>query len=374
MNIAVVGAGVFGISSALELRRRRHHVTVFERGDVPCELASSYDVSKAVRRDGYFDELLELVERAESQWSTWNDQLGRNIYVSTSRFHIVSKEEPEIVERWELLSQIRSGVERLSRSQVAEQLPQFSLDDRDQHFFRDRWGGYLRSTQAVRDLASLAENLGVKIRPQVEVLAVEESNRSVCLTFDNAPDRSAEFDRVVVAAGPWVGRLVPALANATRITQQEYAFFRPTDPRPFKPDVFPVWCIHPTKQAWYGFPLLREGVVKLAYDQLGDEVEPDCDRSASPRFLESVADLVDRRFPQLNSTDLVDSSSCLYTNTDDARFVVDWVPGLQRVAVAGCGNGHGFKFGGSIGLVVADHVEDCPNPLGEPFRLRDRFE
>ena len=38
------------------------------------------------------------------------------------------------------------------------------------------------------------------------------------------------------------------------------------------------------------------------------------------------------------------------------------------------GSGHGFKFGGSLGAVIADAVEDVPNPLGDWFRIGDRFE
>ena len=41
--------------------------------------------------------------------------------------------------------------------------------------------------------------------------------------------------------------------------------------------------------------------------------------------------------------------------------------------VAGGGSGHGFKFGGSIGEVIADAVEDKDNPLGRLFRFGERY-
>ena len=40
----------------------------------------------------------------------------------------------------------------------------------------------------------------------------------------------------------------------------------------------------------------------------------------------------------------------------------------------GGGSGHGFKFGGSIGAVVADCVEELDNSLGERFRIGDRLD
>jgi N-methyl-L-tryptophan oxidase len=67
------------------------------------------------------------------------------------------------------------------------------------------------------------------------------------------------------------------------------------------------------------------------------------------------------------------SRSCLYESTPDRDFIVDWVPGSSRVLVAGGGSGHGFKFGGAIGPLIADALEDKDNPLGAPFKLGDRF-
>jgi glycine/D-amino acid oxidase-like deaminating enzyme len=49
------------------------------------------------------------------------------------------------------------------------------------------------------------------------------------------------------------------------------------------------------------------------------------------------------------------------------------VPGSQRILVAGGGSGHGFKFGGSIGEIIADALEDKANMLGKPFRIGQRF-
>jgi glycine/D-amino acid oxidase-like deaminating enzyme len=54
--------------------------------------------------------------------------------------------------------------------------------------------------------------------------------------------------------------------------------------------------------------------------------------------------------------------------------VIDWVPGSQRILIAGGGSGHGAKFGGSIGEVIADALEDKANPLGGVFRIGNRFD
>jgi glycine/D-amino acid oxidase-like deaminating enzyme len=42
--------------------------------------------------------------------------------------------------------------------------------------------------------------------------------------------------------------------------------------------------------------------------------------------------------------------------------------------MAGGGSGHGFKFGGVLGPLIADALEDRANPLGERFRLAGRIK
>ena len=82
MDIGVVGAGIFGMAAALELRSRGHNVTVFDQGKVPNERASSTDVAKAIRRTNYFPShpYIELVERASRKWREWHERMSKSIY------------------------------------------------------------------------------------------------------------------------------------------------------------------------------------------------------------------------------------------------------------------------------------------------------
>jgi sarcosine oxidase len=45
---------------------------------------------------------------------------------------------------------------------------------------------------------------------------------------------------------------------------------------------------------------------------------------------------------------------CLYTNTPDEHFWIDWHPRHRQVLIASPCSGHGFKFSSVIGEVLAD--------------------
>ena len=81
-DVLVVGAGIFGLTTALELVTRGHRVSLLDPGPLPSPLAASTDVSKVVRIEYGGDAVYErLAERARAGWLDWNAELfGEEIY------------------------------------------------------------------------------------------------------------------------------------------------------------------------------------------------------------------------------------------------------------------------------------------------------
>lgn len=372
MRVAVIGAGIFGLATALELRVRNHAVCLFEQGSVPNPHASSTDNSKVIRRDGYgrLSEYVELAERAALQWARWHERIG-DIYFRVGKLHVTRHFEPDSIAHlsWERFKDEPLGSRMLSRQEAGDRFPQFAYREEDV-IIHDAWSGYVRSGAALTGLAGIAQEEGVQILADTMVLEVAEDLRTVRIRHGGG---TSGFDMAVVCGGPWVGRLVPALVEHLCVTRQEMAFFNPGDADQYRREITPVWSFAPYDDGWYGLPLLHEGYVKVAMGKRVHEVDADVERVATPEFLEEAQRFVAARLPGLASGELVGSRACLYTNTPDHHFIIDRAPGRQLTVIAGGGSGHGFKFGGSIGPVVADVVEDVENPLGKLFRIGDRL-
>jgi glycine/D-amino acid oxidase-like deaminating enzyme len=375
LRVGIVGAGVFGIAAAIELAARGHDVHVFEQGDVPHYGASSTDVAKAVRRIWYAGDnetYVELVERAAPQWRAWEKQSGESFYHQTGAVTATN--------RLEAGSPMSSSVEFLrgrgdeilvmSPEEAGRRFPllRFAADEVCVY---DSWTGYVESGRAVRVMADMARDGGAQVRERTPARVIDERPSDVGIVHD---DGRSVFDRVVVAAGPWVGSMLPELSAKVMVTRQEMLLIEPRDPKAFAHGVFPVWSFDPDGDGWYGFPLLREGWVKIAKDPPGEVVDPDVDRAGTGDFLEQAMAFLRERIPEMAAGRVVEGRTCLYTSTPDDHFMIDRVPGRERVFVAGGGSGHGFKFGGSIGPVIADAVEDRHNRLGERFRIGSRLD
>jgi sarcosine oxidase len=66
---------------------------------------------------------------------------------------------------------------------------------------------------------------------------------------------------------------------------------------------------------------------------------------------------------------LLDARVCLYTNTPDRHFIVDWIEGGRVLVVSPC-SGHGFKFAPAIGEIAAQLLTEDKSWLDlEPFSI-----
>ncbi len=372
MKVAVVGAGIFGIAAALELRAREHEVWIFEQGDVPNPDASSTDNSKMIRRDGYgpVEDYVELAERGAEQWERWHQQIG-DLFFRVGKLHVTRHFGSDSLAymSWERFKDDPLGSRILTLAEAKDRFPQFAFKDAE-FILHDAWTGYVRSGAALVGLAGIAQAQGVQILADTTVLEIIEDATSVIIRHGRG---TTGFDLVVVCCGAWVGKLVPELADHLSVTRQEMAFFKPKDAAPYRREIMPGWTFEPYEDGWYGFPLLDEGYVKVAMHNRVHQVDANVERVATSEFFEAAKAFVARRIPGLAAGDLIGGRACLYTNTHDNHFIIDWAPGFRRTVVAGGGSGHGFKFGGSIGPIIADVTEERDNRLGEIFRIGTRL-
>jgi sarcosine oxidase len=187
-------------------------------------------------------------------------------------------------------------------------------------------------------------------------------------------------ERVIVAAGPWIGNLVPALAPLLTVTRQTVGWFRPSAPDSFAAGDFPIFLLEAPQGVIYGFPDFEGGGVKAGRHDHGPLAGPD-DWGPPPidEELEPVRSALETFIPSAAGP-ITAREVCLYTNTlaADVRpdqgeeFIIDRLPSDPRIIVASPCSGHGAKFAPAIGEILASLALDPLFQNDPAFRL-DRF-
>jgi sarcosine oxidase len=139
------------------------------------------------------------------------------------------------------------------------------------------------------------------------------------------------------------------------VTRQVLGWFVPREPALFSTDRFPVFLLENAEGMFYGFPDDGSGWVKVAKHHHADEtVDPEtCDRVVSAADEGMIRSCLAAHLPAANGP-LAAATTCLYTMSPDGDFIIDGLPGEDRVIVASPCSGHGFKFAPVIGEIIAD--------------------
>lgn len=161
--------------------------------------------------------------------------------------------------------------------------------------------------------------------------------------------------RLVLTPGAWLGHFVPNLELPLSVERQVLYWFEPGEsPEAFGIDRLPIFAWEYAPQAlFYGFPNLGRGV-KVALHHQGIVTDPETiDRSVSLEETLGMQQLLETTMPSLSGNP-IRTEVCMYTNTPDEHFLIDFHPELPQVLIVSCCSGHGFKFAAVIGEIIAD--------------------
>lgn len=357
MRVAVVGAGIAGASAAVALALRGHEVRGFEQFSRGHVWGSSHGHSRIIRKT-YPDRFhTGLMLRAYPLWEHWQELAGEAWVERSGILYLGPEDHPDLKTLadaldhhrvpWELWEPARSLEEAglcLSASEVGIYQPE---------------AGMVRASRAVSGLLELSERLGAVWTFDSRVDQIRPESSGVVVV---SGEGDWAVDSVVICAGPWVRKWLPADSTLFTVTRQVWAYAG--DDSSDGPKM--VWI--DARSLAYGFP--ADGHVpgfKIAHHVPGSTADPDAIRHSPPDRL-AVDALAPVALKRLGiATALHDVGTCLYTNTPDGMFAVGHA-GDARIPVISPCSGHGFKFGPLVGEWAADAIEtgawaECLRPF-----------
>jgi sarcosine oxidase len=202
--------------------------------------------------------------------------------------------------------------------------------------------GVILADRAVRCLAGRAAALGAELRQGQRVVELAVDGGGVSVRTGAEAYRAGA---VVVTAGSWArGLLATAGVDLPVVpTRETVAYFGLREPV-----ALPTF-VHWEPPLHYALPDPVHGL-KAGGHRTGPEADPDEPGEPDPEAVARLARWVARHFPAADPAPR-HAETCLYTNTDDERFI------LERhgpVVVGSACSGHGFKFAPLIGRSLAE--------------------
>jgi sarcosine oxidase len=348
-DVVVVGLGAMGSAALYHLARRKVRVLGVERFEPGHEYGSSHGQTRIIRL-GYFEHpsYVPLLRHAYQQWRELEAESARPILHTTGIIEIGPPDGTVVAGTLAASRMHDLPHEVLAAAEVMRRFPAFRLPADHVAVLQDE-GGYLAAETAMQAHLDLACAAGAQLRTLETVLTIAPHGSGVRITTDRA---TIEAGAAVVSAGPWTKKLLPDLPVPLRVTRQVMAWFAPRTPMQFSH--FPVFLLESRHGIHYGFPLLENGMKVAKHYHRDETVQPDaCNRTVSRDDEAVIRDALAEHLPDGNGA-LLAAKTCLYTMTPDGDFVIDRLPDCPNIWIASACSGHGFKFAGVVGEILAD--------------------
>lgn len=377
-DFLILGAGIFGISTAIELAKRKYKVGVLNPDEIPHPLAASTDISKVVRMEyGTDTEYMEMAIKSMEGWRAWNDLFKDTLYHEVG--YILACSQPLESSPYDYRSYenvLKKGFtpERLDSKQFSERFPAFNHEHFSDGTFHAT-GGFVESGRAIEVLTTYARQLAVEVHEGQTAEEFEIEKGQVRAVKSREGGRF-EAGHIIVCAGNSTPYLVPALKPYMKITGHPVFHLKPSQPELYTPPKFGVFAADISTTGWYGFPLHPiKKVVKVALHSYGLELHPEHDeRVVYQQDEELLRAFLKKAFPALANDPIVYTRRCCYTDTLDGHFWIDHHPEIKGLSIGSGGSGHGMKMGPVIGDMIATMAEGGTHKWSSRYRWRELSE
>ena len=340
MRVAVIGGGAMGAATSWRLAHRGVDVVCYDRYSPPHSLGSTHGDSRIIRT-AYFEGgwYVPLVREAFTLWRELESETGADLLTMTGALMIGEPDSAAVKGALDSAKTHGLEIEQLDAVELGRRYPGHIVPD-GQVAVLDKQAGILHPEAAVA--AMLSRTPAVVRNSPVTSLA----------------DLVDSFDAVVVAAGPWTPELIEWIP--LHVERQVHVWFAlDAEAAWLTPERFPVFILQSREFGdVYGIPTLDGRSAKVGRHHEGEFTDPhrirrtvgetDIDplRRMAAKYLRGLTGRVTRTL------------TCMYTNTPDRHFVIDFSPYDRRVVVISACSGHGFKFAPVIGDIAADLVCD----------------
>lgn len=368
-HIVIVGAGIVGLSTAFSLLTQGiRNITILEQEVVEHTRSSSHGFSRLLRFE-YGPEAFysNMVRLSLKRWKKFEQATGRTLYTPTGLLTLGNNDDMFTQSSYRVLRALGLPAEQLSKEACGLRFPQFNTQPYNLCMYNPQ-AGILHASTCLQALRDMILDLGGEIYESCRVTRMTHGSplRPIRLHLSSGHEIVAE--RVVLATGSWIHRLLAFLHLPVCMTRQYLLYFSDLPVSNYGTGVFPSFIAGDM----YGFPIHHgcNGWVKATSHAFGIPIDPDNVAPQDDQAIATISMQIRELLPALRHAKIARVDSCMYDVSPDEDFILDCLPSDPRVIFATGLSGHGFKFGLLLGDILSSLVfnTEPPVPL-DRFRL-----
>lgn len=363
-DVIVVGLGAMGSASVYQLAKAGVNVLGIDQFAPPHKLGSTHGDTRITRLAiGEGMEYVPLVQRSHEIWCEVESETGYELLTQCGGLIMCIGNGYGQHHSGDFLQNTYDAAdaygikhEKLTGEQIKSRFPQFNIRGDEKGYYEPE-AGYLRPEKCVEAQLELAKKYGATLNLNEKVMSFEATDSCATITTDKG---KYQADKLIISAGPWIKDFLPDYDDIFKVHRQVLYWFgidNEANYEMYRDMPIFIWEFGSGRyDNFYGFPAINgpRGGVKLATETYDTDTLPDdILREVTAEETQAIYDhYVKEQFPHLTN-ESVKAATCMYTDTPDARFVIDFHPEHKNVIVASPCSGHGFKHSAAIGEVLS---------------------
>ena len=345
-NIIVVGGGIAGTMTALDLQKRGNKVTLIDRWEPGHARAASSDYNRVIRAISGKDEFYTRWAReSRLRWLEMQAETGQNLMYECGALILATEGHSH----WEDASAAtfdKVGVPyyKFDKADITARFPQFRVPEIKYALYEPEAGMLMAHRCVITGIDLFKKAGGIVKRGHITTDIAEKPH------LDGKP---LEADVIIISTGAWMSDMFPKTIKPISAILGLPVFYTstPNGSDLFDKEKMPCWIDH--GQNSFGIPSSEGSGIK-AMIAIPENIDLDNDERLIRReSLARTQSYIKHRFPALEGEKVVDSKFNQIIMTPDTHFVVDWHPEHENVLFAGGCSGHLFKHGPIFGEFVA---------------------
>ncbi len=372
-DIIVLGLGAHGSSALYHLSKKNKNICGIDRFTPPHSFGSSHGQTRIIRQAYHESPMyVPLVKEAYNLWYELENFSGKKLLLKTGGI-MLGDENTSVVTGAKLSAEMHDlDYEYLNAKELKQKFPAFK-PTAETVAVVEKDAGILFPEKCIQANLEQATNNNATLFFNETVLSINQEKDHVEIVTDKNNYATA---KLIVSAGAWLSQLMPEL-NLPLIVERQVLYWFKNDNADLQSNLLPdklpiyIWEYEQGKM-FYGFPDVGDGI-KIAYHHAGEKIEPENLRKqvADKNEIEDIKQIASTYLeiePRFNYADV-----CMYTNTPDEHFIIDYHPSNKNIIIASPCSGHGFKFSSVIGKMLCDMAMEQTLQFNiSPFKI-ERF-